>query len=182
MPGYITNGNTPQGIFKMNGFDTSINYFIGSTTNIQLAMPNEYNRSFINGDIVDTTWTLEQYKNLLPPNLQNYKPLYGTFYAGKAGRTEIIAHGTTVNPAYYSSNSFYPHTPTMGCLTSVEIWNNKTGLLQKSNQQKLTAALQKNGGAFGYLIVIELDNTSSEIYRGNLPVSLKDIMMYLTKK
>ena len=181
MPGYITNGNTPQGIFKMNGFDTSDNYFIGTTTNIQLAMPNEYNQTLINGDIVDTTWTLEQYKNLLPASFQNYNPMYGTFYAGKAGRTEIIAHGTTVNPTYYSSTSFYPHTPTMGCLTSVEIWNNKTGYLQKSNQQKLTDALQKNGVPIGYLIVIELADSNSEIYKGNMPVSLKDIIKYLEK-
>ena len=172
MPGYITNGNTPQGIFKMNGFDTSTNYFIGPTTNIQLAMPHEYNAVNINGDVVDTTFTLAQYKNLLPLSFQSYAPLYGTFYAGKAGRTEIIAHGTTINPAYYKNNSYFPYTPTMGCLTSIEIWNSNTGLLQKSNQQKLTSVLQKNGSAFGYLIVIELDAKDEA-------VTLKDISKYL---
>ena len=174
MPGYITNGNTPQGIFKMNGFDTSVNYFIGPTANIQLAMPNEYNSILVNGEVVDTTWTLEQYKNLLPENFRNFTPLYGTFYAGKAGRTEIIAHGTTVNPDYYISSSYYPYTPTMGCLTSVELWNNKTGVLQKSNQQILANTLQKNGGAFGYLIVIELDAKEES-------VRLKEVKSYLEK-
>lgn len=45
MPGYISLGNTPQGIFRMDGFDTSKSYFIGPTTNIQLTMPFEYKAS-----------------------------------------------------------------------------------------------------------------------------------------
>jgi hypothetical protein len=181
MPGNISNGNTPQGIFTMHGFDTSKNYFIGPTTNIQLSMPHEFNSIVVNNEIVDTTCTLEQYSNLLPKNCRNYKPLYGTFYAGKAGRTEIIAHGTTINPSYYSTCSYYPFTPTMGCLTSVEIWDSKTGYIQKSNQQKLTDALQKNGGAIGYLIVIEIDNNSMENAKYNSPVSLEDLKIYLKK-
>jgi hypothetical protein len=172
MPGYISNGNTPQGFFKMNGFDTSSNYFIGTTTNIQLSMPHEYNRSTINENIIDSTWTIEQYKNLLPLSFQNYEPLYESFYAGKIGRTEIIAHGTTVDPSFYKTNSYYPYTPTMGCLTSVETWSSKTGFLQTSNQLLLTQALQKAGGANGYLIVIEIDDKKA-------PVILSDIKKYL---
>jgi hypothetical protein len=181
MPGYISNGNTPQGIFTMHGFDTSKNYFIGPSSNIQLSMPHEYNSITVNGDIVDTSCTLEQYRNLLPKECRDYAPLYGTFYAGKAGRTEIIAHGTTINPSYYSTCSYYPFTPTMGCLTSVEIWDSKTGYLQKSNQQKLTDALQKNGGAIGYLIVVEINHNSKENNRYNYPVTLEDLNMYLPK-
>ncbi len=162
MPGYISNGNTPQGIFKMNGFDTSKNYFIGPTTNIQLSMPFESSRVLINNDEVDTSWTLEQYKNLLPKSFQNYDPIYGSYYAGKAGRTEIIAHGTTVNPTYYKGLQFYPYTPTAGCLATIELWNENNGTLQKSNQYLLTQALQKAGGAKGYLIVIDIDHNSSE--------------------
>ncbi|MEJ7672312.1 MAG: hypothetical protein WKF59_06300 [Chitinophagaceae bacterium] len=41
LPGYLTNGNTPQGIFRMYGFDVSRSSFIGPTTNIQLTMPAE---------------------------------------------------------------------------------------------------------------------------------------------
>ena len=172
MPGYISNGNTPQGFFKITGFDTSKNYFIGPTTNIQLSMPHEYSRIKINGDDVDTTWTFEQYKNLLPDNFKNYKPIYGTFYAGKAGRTEIIAHGTTVDPNFYKANSYFPYTPTEGCLATIEIWNNKTGFLETSNQKILANALQKTGGAKGYLIVIEMDDK-------NLPVTINDLKKYL---
>jgi hypothetical protein len=173
MPGYISNGNTPQGIFTMYGFDTSQNYFIGPTTNIQLCMPNEIVTNK-NGDTIPNIFNLEKYKNLLPENCKNYAPLFGTFYAGKAGRTEIIAHGTTINPSYYKTCSYYPFTPTMGCLTSVEIWDSKTGLIQKSDQQKLTDALQKNGGAIGYLIVVEIEDK-------NEAVQIADLMKYLKK-
>ena len=41
MPGYLTNGNTAQGIFKMFGFGNSKSSFIGPTTNIQMVMPFE---------------------------------------------------------------------------------------------------------------------------------------------
>ncbi len=171
MPGYITNGNTPQGIFRITGFDTSNNYFIGPTTNIQLAMPHEYNSLIVDGHVVDSTWSLEMYKNLLPDNFKNYQPMYGTFYAGKAGRTEIISHGTTIDVDYYKSNTFYPYTPTAGCLCTKEIWNNKTGFLDISDQLLLAQAVQKVGGANGYLIVIELDDKKA-------PVTLADIISY----
>jgi hypothetical protein len=172
MPGYISNGNTAQGIFRITGFDTSSNYFIGPTTNLQLAMPHEYDAVIIDGKKIDTTWSLQDYKNLLPNNFKNYQPLYGTFYAGKAGRTEIIAHGTTIDIAYYKNNSFYPYTPTAGCLCTKEIWNNKTGKLDTSDQLLLAKAVQSTGATKGYLIVIELDDKKSA-------VTLADILLYL---
>jgi len=36
LPGYLTNGNTPQGIFKMYGFKVSMGNFIGPTANVQM--------------------------------------------------------------------------------------------------------------------------------------------------
>lgn len=172
MPGYISMGNTPQGIFKMNGFDTSKSFFIGPTTNIQLAMPHEYNPFTVDGKLIDTTWSLAQYKDLLPDNFKKYHPLYGSFYAGKAGRSEIIAHGTTVDPNFYKTNTYYPYTPTAGCLATKEIWNSATGYLQTSDQLLLTQALQQSGGANGYLIVIEIDDKKA-------PVKMEDLMGYL---
>lgn len=172
MPGYISNGNTPQGVFRITGFDTSSNYFIGPTTNIQLAMPHEYDGFILNGKKIDTTWSLENYKNFLPDNFKNYQPIYGTFYAGKAGRTEIIAHGTTVDIDYYKKNTYFPYTPTAGCLCTKEIWNNKTGMLDNSDQQLLAKAIQKTGATKGYLIVIEIDNKKTA-------VTLADLLSYL---
>jgi len=171
LPGYLTNGNTPQGIFRMHGFDTSTNSFIGPTTNIQLTMPVETNlRHFLmDSSIIDSIWTEEWYKKLLPDNLKYYMPLYESFYAGKAGRTEIIAHGTTVDPEYYTGKLYYPQTPTMGCLCTKEIWNDADGKRMQSDQQRLVAALQRAGGANGYCVVIEIHDEER-------PVSLSDIL------
>ena len=174
MPGYITNGNTPQGIFRMDGFDTSKSFFIGPSTNVQLTMPFEFKATHFYKDnsLVDTVWNIKNYKNLLPDNFKNYKPIYGSFYAGKAGRTEIIAHGTTLDTAFYSSKIYAPYTPTAGCLCTKEIWNNKTGFLQASDQLLLTQAIKNAGGANGYLIVIEIDDKKS-------PVTIADIISFL---
>ncbi|MFC4263526.1 hypothetical protein ACFOWM_11585 [Ferruginibacter yonginensis] len=172
MPSYISLGNTPQGIFKLTGFDTSKSFFIGPSTNIQLSMPYEYCKVTINNQLVDTTWTLEQYCNLLPKPLQQYHPLYGSYFAGKAGRNEIIAHGTTIDPSYYKNETYYPLTPTAGCLATTEFWGNTTGQIQQSDQLLLTQAIQKAGGPKGYLIVIELDDEQRA-------VELKDVKQYL---
>lgn len=174
MPGYISMGNTPQGIFRMDGFDTSKSFFIGPTTNIQLTMPFEYKAShfFRDSSKVDSVWRMEDYTNLLPENFRNYRPMYGAWYAGKAGRTEIIAHGTTIDPAYYSGSTYYPYTPSAGCLVTKEFWNEATGMLQSSDQLLLTQAVAAAGGPSGYLIVIELNDLQK-------PVTLPDILSLL---
>lgn len=174
LPFYLRSGNTPQGIFLMHGFGVSMSSFIGPTANVQLSMPVEENiKAFMrDSSINDTTWNIEYYKNLLPVDLQNYLPLYYSYYAGLAGRTEIIAHGTTIDPAIYSKQPYYPLTPTSGCLCTKEIWNGKR---LESDQQKLVNALLKAGGANGYCVVIELDDAQSA-------VTLKDILPYITEK
>ena len=174
MPGYLTNGNTPQGMFRMDGFDTSKSFFIGPTTNVQLTMPFEYKASHFYKDssLIDSVWKLDNYKNLLPDNFKNYHPIYGSFYAGKAGRTEIIAHGTTLDTAFYTTKLYAPYTPTAGCLCTKEIWNNKTGFLQTSDQLLLAQAIKNAGGANGYLVVVEIDDKQ-------FPVTLADVISFL---
>lgn len=174
LPGYLTNGNTPQGIFRMYGFDTSKTDFIGPTANIQLTMPFETSLQHFFNDtaITDSAWTEEWYKKLLPANLKNYQPLYESFYAGKAGRTEIIAHGTTIDPEYYAGEIYYPQTPTIGCLCTKEIWSDVDGKRLESDQQKLVAALQKAGGTNGYCVVIEIDDAQQ-------PVNINEILSLL---
>ncbi len=174
LPGYLSNGNTPQGIFRMFGFDVSKSNFIGPTPNIQLTMPVETSiQHFMNdSSIADTLWTENWYKKLLPAQWKNYKPFYESYYAGKAGRTEIIAHGTTINPAYYKGQPYYPLTPTMGCLCTKEIWNEEDGKRTTSDQQQLVNAIQQAGCANGYYIVIELNDEQR-------PVTIEDILPFL---
>ncbi len=174
MPGYISNGNTPEGIFRMDGFDISKSNFIGPTSNIQLTMPFEYRSSHFYNDLSleDTIWNIETYKKLLPPNFKDYYPAYQAFFAGKAGRTAIIAHGSTVNPAFYKGSNYYPLTPTQGCLCTKEVWNESTGILTESDQQKLVDAITRAGGPDGYAIVINIDDKEA-------PVSINDIVPFL---
>ena len=176
LPGYLTNGNTPEGIFRMKGYDVSRASFIGPTVNVQLTMPFEKSPQHFYDDssITDTTWDLRYYKNLLPKTWQDYFPLLQTYYAGKAGRSEIIIHGTTVNPAYYIKEPYYPLTPTMGCLTSKEFWSEETGHRTESDQQQLINTLIKAGGPDGYCIVINIDEEQR-------PVLLYDILPLIEK-
>ena len=177
MPGYLTNGNTPQGIFRMYGFAVSKSAAIGPTENIQLTMPFETSVQHFLKDstIVDSVWTPELYERLLPDALKKHHPLFGTYYASAIGRTEIIAHGTTVDPAYYKGQTFYPYTPTQGCLCTKEIWSDINGKRIISDQQKLADAVKKAGGADGYLIVFEIDDQQK-------PVSIDEILPYLKIK
>ena len=176
LPGYITNGNTPEGIFRMKGYDVSTNGFIGPTVNVQLTMPFEKNAGHFtaNENNQDTVWDIRYYQQLLPSALQHYYPLLQSYFAGKAGRTEIIIHGTTVNPEYYRQQPYYPLTPTMGCLTSKEIWDEATGRRAESDQQKIIQALIAAGGANGYTIVVNIDDEQR-------PVMLADLLPLLYK-
>ncbi len=171
LPGYIRNGNTPQGIFLMNGFGVSMSNFIGPSANVQLAMPVETSiQKFIaDSSIADTIWNMDYYNRLIPTELRNYLPLYYSYYAGLAGRTEIIAHGTTVDPVYYANEPYYPLTPSQGCLCTKEIWDGKR---IESDQQKLVNALLQAGGAHGYCVVIELDDKQKA-------VTIEDVLPFL---
>ncbi len=174
LPFYLTGGNTPQGIFRMFGFGQSKIEAIGPTENLQLTMPFETSikHFFKNDSLTDSVWTSDIYSKLLPSGTVELSALYQTFYASKAGRTEIIAHGTTVNPEYYKGQTYYPLTPTEGCLCTKEIWSNIDGKRTESNQQKLVDAIKKAGGADGYLIVVEIDDQQK-------PVNINEISSYL---
>lgn len=174
LPFYLTNGNTPQGIYRMSGFAVSSSRFIGPTPNIQLSMPYEIrvDSFLISPAPGDTTWGLDGYKNLLPPSWQNYQPVYQSYYAGECGRTAIIAHGTTIDQNYYQGQIYYPQTPSQGCLCAHEVWSPETGQRLESDQQKLDDAVKQAGNGIGYAIVIDLGDQKS-------PVKLKDILPYI---
>lgn len=176
LPFYLANGNTPQGIFRMLGFSKSRSYYIGPTPNIQLSLPVESSLcSFLKDSTTsDSVWKKEQYAKLLPTDLKSKECLYESFYAGAAGRTEIIAHGTTVDPNFYSGQSYYPFTPTAGCMCTKEIWDGN-GRRIFSDQQKLNEAIKKAGGANGYCIVLEVDDNLYHLSPTQILASLQGI-------
>ncbi|MEO7444349.1 MAG: hypothetical protein ABIT96_09850 [Ferruginibacter sp.] len=175
MPGFLTNGNTPQGLFRLEKFDVSVSTFIGPTPNLQLSMPFEKKafHFFKTNNEADTSWSLQRYLNLLPADLRTNPAMQESWYAGMAGRSEIIAHGSTINPEWYTSQPYYPLTPTQGCLTSKENWSRETGKRIQSDQQKLIYAVLAAGGANGYVLVINIDDEKRSVNFSDIEAYLK---------
>jgi len=174
LPGYLTNGNTPQGVYCILGIEESKSDLIGPTPVLNLALPGEISpsRFFRSASVQDADWTVETYARLLPAGWRAYQPMYEAFYAGKAGRAEIVAHGSTVDPDYYRGKAYYPFTPSLGCLTAFEAWSNKDGRRLVSDQQALIQAYQAAGGSGGYLIIVEKDHRSAAVDREEIVMDL----------
>lgn len=162
LPYFLTNGNTPQGVYQITGTGISRTNFIGPTPNLQLLLPGEGK--------VDT---LERYRELLPPGWRDYAPMMEAWAAGAIGRTEIIAHGTTIDPEYFKGRSWYPLTPTMGCLCAKELWNPTTGHLLVSEQNNLVNAFLSTPGRQGLLMVINLDDQRRAVSREEVEALIK---------
>lgn len=172
LPYFLTNGNTPQGIFSINGTDISRNLLIGPTPNIQTILPFErdYIYWFMGYDSLQTPY--DNYTQLLPTTWRNYMPVMEAFFAGKCGRSEIIMHGTTIESKYFQNEHFYPLAPTDGCLCAYESWNSGDGYLSKSDQLGLINTFNRTPERRGLLFVINLSNEAK-------PVSLLDIEPYI---
>lgn len=153
LPYYLTNGNTPQGLFRVNGFAVSKNLWIGPSTNLQMVMPFENENAFFSGAPNPEGY----YRSILGTQLNTYPQLWESFQAGKLGRTEIIAHGTTIDPAFYRGQPYYPCTPSLGCLCSPEIWD-EDGCRSASAQAIWIHALQKQNPLPQWLIVAEVSD------------------------
>jgi hypothetical protein len=168
LPYFITNGNTPQGIFSIQGIAISRNNIIGPTPNIQMVMPFETDSVFWHTPYDSTKDALTNYLELLPKNWRAYLPVAESFYAGKIGRSEIIAHGTTIDPAYFKDKPYYPISPTQGCLCAKETWNVFTGGLLQSDQFNLVNTFLSTPGDTGYLIVINIDDKQKRVERSEI--------------
>ena len=113
------------------------------------------------------------YKKLLPTAWRNYEPMMEAWNAGKMGRTEIIAHGTAIDPEYFKDKPFYPLTPSQGCLCAKELWNVTNGKLLVSEQFNLTSTFLSTPGSKGYLYVINLDDQQKTVSREEVELLVK---------
>jgi hypothetical protein len=159
----------------VRGYDTSASLFIGPTTNIQLVLPYEVNaqKFFHRPEGTDTTWSDSLYRTLLPPSWGSYMPTREAFFAGMAGRWDIIAHGTVIDPEYYAGEPWYPNTPSLGCLTAAERWSSESGERISSDQQALVDAMKGIGFERGFVVVVEIDSVQSA-------VTLNDVLPFVT--
>jgi hypothetical protein len=184
LPYFLTNGNTPQGVYSIQGTGVSRTNFIGPTPNLQLLLPGEgkWADFFHDGEATRVAGgeatrvaggeatsaggdTLGRYRSLLPPAWRDYAPIWEAWAAGGTGRTEIIAHGTTMDPEYFRGRPWFPLTPTMGCLCAKELWNVTTGHPLVSEQNNLVNAFLGTPGRKGYLIVVNLDDQRKAVSR-----------------
>ncbi|NUN08019.1 MAG: hypothetical protein HUU54_02465 [Ignavibacteriaceae bacterium] len=165
LPGYITNGNTPTGVFSVQGTAISENIFIGPTLNLQTILPFEDStQKFMNNAaFAGKEFTEQLYNSLLPELWTNSPMIFEAFRAGKAGRNEIIAHGTTIDVSFYKDELYYPNTPSLGCLCAPEIWSEETGELISSEQLRLMDALKSYDLSNALLIVVETDDQKKPV-------------------
>jgi hypothetical protein len=98
-----------------------------------------------------------------------------TFSAGKIGRSEIIVHGSTIDPEWFAGRTFYPLSPTLGCLNGLDLWNKQTGRLERSDQLALVNAFMGSPGKDGFLLVINVDDA-------NAPVTVEMVRDWVEKR
>jgi hypothetical protein len=164
LPGTITNGNTPQGLFTIVGSGTATNPWIGPTPYLESKVPIEASvaefehNPNVNAQLnSNDEWTEARYESFLPASWRNYFPFKEALLAGQAGRNEMLLHGTVINSEYYRGASFYPGTPSAGCLVAMETWSKADGKMLSSDQLSLAKAFTADGFDRGYLVVVELD-------------------------
>lgn len=161
LPGTLTNGNTPQGLFTIVGAGTATNPNIGPTPYLHSKLPIEAAvAEFEHAAVADgAVWSEAVYDGFLPASWRHWLPIKEAWLAGRAGRDELLMHGTTVNPAYYAGTAYFPGTPQQGCLISSERWDPASGRLVASQHLALAQAYARasaRADLAGYLLVVEL--------------------------
>jgi hypothetical protein len=174
LPYFLTNGSTPQGVYRLLGTGIAHNNFIGPTPYLQMILPfeNSWEKYF------GQTWansmdSLNLYRQLFPESWRDYGPMQEAWSAGKTGRRAIIAHGTTLDPEYFKGKPFYPFTPTQGCLCAKELWNPTSGKLLFSDEFNLVSAFQSSPGNRGYVYVINIDDQQKPVTRSEIELLVK---------
>ncbi len=173
LPGYLSQGNTPQGLFSVVGFYNSPTPSIGPTAAVLTRIPYEVPiKLWYHSTVSKSRWDINDYKNLLPKSWQDYLPMYESFYAGKTGRRKIVMHGSVDDLSFYDTLPYAPLTPSKGCLTTTEIWSDSTGYNIKSNQAKLMNAFFSTGQLYGFLVVIDIDDKKEA-------VTIEDVLPFI---
>lgn len=172
LPGTITLGNTPQGLFTIQGAGRAAsNIWIGPTPYLHTKVPGEASVAEYEQRAPGPTepaWSLDRYRSLLPASWRDYAPLQEAWLAGRAGRDEMLMHGSTIDPRYYAGSRYYPGTPSDGCLVAMEYWS-PDGVMVHSDQIALLQAFTEQGRDRGYMVLIELDAAPT-------PVSLAEVI------
>lgn len=172
-------GQTPQGIYRIEGTvpQPDDEYFraYGQFSLVNLFIPFEPGvKQFLPGRPGGFTGSIDAYQKLLPPSWRNAWSMQQSYWAGKLGRSEFRIHGTGDAPNFFSGKQKNPDSynwnPSIGCLSALELYNEK-GQLIEADMPKLLNMLESVGGKnfTGYMVVAEVPNGT------NKPVSLEQI-------
>lgn len=159
---YFTNGNTPCGVYKIRERAFSDNVYIGPVETLVTELPFESDIRLWNGTC--KSWSDEAYAEMLPLSLRDNSMLWQAFYAGAVGRSEIIVHGSTIDPLFFADECFFPLTPSLGCLSAFEMWNGADGTLLESHQQRLVDMLPADDRMLGFMYVLQVDSDTYSSY------------------
>lgn len=179
LPGYMRRGNTPQGIYSVQGYYITNTESIGPSPIVISRVPFEVSTSSFFHKRVAGNWDLKKYKSFLPESWREYFPITESYRAGKLGRRLIIMHGSADDLSYLKHLPYYPMTPSLGCLTTLELWDEQSGALLESDQLRLMNAFYNSGKLNGFLVVIEIDDKQKPIEIGelkNLLISAEKIL------
>lgn len=176
LPGTISLGNTPQGLFTVVGRDVAAsNPWIGPTPFLWTQVPLEARvGEFFHGAQPEAPWTRAHYREALPPRWRTHAPVYEAWLAGRAGRSEMLAHGMTQDTAWAEGRSWAPLAPSAGCLVTAEHWA-EDGSGRHSDQLRLLQAFSRGGATRGYLVVIELDDAPRPVQLADAAAALREV-------
>lgn len=172
-------GQTPQGIFRMEGVvpqpDDEFFRAYGQFPLVKLFVPFEEGaKQFLPGKSGTLTGDIGAYQSLLPPTWRNYFPIQQSYWAGKVGRSEFRIHGTGDAPDFFSGKDKNPDSynwnPSIGCLSALELYNER-GQLIEADMPKLLQALTIVGGKkfAGYLVVVDVPGETGK------PIALEQL-------
>jgi hypothetical protein len=182
---YFSNGRTPQGIYRMEGVslqpDDEVFHAYGQFSLVNLFIPFEDGvKAFLPNQKGKFTGNLPAYQALLPPTWRNYVPIQQTFWAGNVGRSLFRIHGSGAaidffqNKAAVVNAKNFNWNATLGCLSALEIYDNRGSLL-KADMPKILDALNNvgKGEVDGYLIVVDVPSPT------DAPITVAEIAKHL---
>ena len=170
----FTNGRTPQGLYRMEGIsrqpDDEVFHAYGQFSLVNLFLPFEDGvNSFLPSQKGKFTGSLKDYQTLLPPSWRSYAPLQQAYWAGNMGRSLFRIHGSGAAIDFFGSKPSvvkpqnFDWNPTLGCLSAIEIYDQRGSLL-KADMPKILKALNTvgKGKIEGYLIVVDIPDPSAQ--------------------
>ncbi len=181
----FTRGQTPQGIYRVEGSipqpDDEFFRAFGQFPLVNLYVPFEPGaKQFLPGKAGPFRGEIEAYQNLLPPSWRSVWAMQQTYWAGKAGRSLFRIHGTGDAPDFFSSKGKIPESynwnPTIGCLSALEVYNEK-GQLLDAHMPKILKALEAVAGPkfSGYLVVVDVPGRPGE------PIAVEQLNQAITQ-